>query len=134
MRTKNTTLVAAALAACLALALPMQAATVFFDTGGTQTNANAFGNIRTFTSGSLTITVTAWGTTGGTGANANTLFQTANSRQYANLGLGVCDRIEGLGCSDPSHQVDNSGAKKLDVYSERISLNGRRRRFVADRR
>jgi hypothetical protein len=79
--------------------------TIFhLDTGGTNVGSS-FGNIRTFTSGGITVTVTAWGVTG----NGLTTFQTAHSGEYAGLGLGICNQVEGLSCGDPDHQVDNAG-------------------------
>jgi MYXO-CTERM domain-containing protein len=89
----------------MTMALPLAATTINLDTGGTDTNGSSFGNVRTFTSGGVTITVTSWGLT----ASNDTQFTSGNTGQYSGLGLGVCNQVEGLGCGDPNHQVDNSG-------------------------
>jgi hypothetical protein len=91
-----------ALLACLAATA---GATTTFSFDLVDDSGGNFGNIRTYTSGGITVTVTAWGVTG----NNNTTFQTAHSGEYAGLGLGICNQAEGLLCGDPEHQVDNAG-------------------------
>lgn len=65
---------------------------------------SGFGNVRTFTSGGLTLTATGWGLTG----NSQTTLQNAYVGRYG-TGLGICNQLEGSSCGDPSHQVDNGG-------------------------
>lgn len=104
--------------------------TITFDFTGAQggTMGEGFvGNTRTFTSGGITLTVTAWGYTYGAGDNA--LAQAALGRW--GTGLGACNTTES--CSDPQHQVDNVGAADwvlflfsapVDVSSVRIDPYG----------
>jgi hypothetical protein len=79
------------------------AATITFDlrSGGTFAGSG-YGNSLTYTSGDVTLRITAWGLTG----NGNTTFQTAQLGQFS-TGLGSCNRGEGTNCGDPAHQVDN---------------------------
>jgi hypothetical protein len=92
----------------------MEAANISWDfRSGSSTpsssSGSGFGNTRTFTSGGVTVTVSAWGLT----ANNNTTFQTAQSGRF-DAGLGICNQDEGLNCDDPIHQIDNGG--QLDFY------------------
>jgi hypothetical protein len=50
------------------------------------------------------LTVTAWATTG----QPNSNIEDAQIDRFG-TGLGVCNRSEGINCSDPAHQVDNFG-------------------------
>jgi hypothetical protein len=59
---------------------------------------------RTFTSGGLTVTATAW--TFDTSLNPDQ-FDVAALGQYVGFGLGVCNSNESP-CSSPIHQIDNS--------------------------
>ena len=96
------------------LSVSVQATTLFVDSansGGVQ-SGSGFTNVRTYTSGGVTVTVTAWGLTG----NSDTTFQNANLGQYSGLGLGVCDKIETLNCSSPNHQVDNAIAYDFVLF------------------
>lgn len=100
--------------------------TITFDFTGAQGGAlgeGSVGNTRTFTSGGITLTVTAWGYT--FGASDNALAAAALGRY--STGLGVCNTTES--CEDPQHQVDNVGAEDwvlfqfsalVDVTSVRI--------------
>ena len=63
-----------------------------------------YGNVRTFTSEGLTVTVTSFGLTG----NSGTTFQTAATGQWSG-GLGVIDQKEAFSTSSSIHTVDNSG-------------------------
>jgi hypothetical protein len=110
----------AALLLTVCATLPMAAATINFDTGGTNVNGGSFGNVRTFVSGTTTITVTSYGLTG----NGNTTFQTAQTGQFS-PGLGICNQSEGLGCGDPNHQADNSGPQDffLIQFSSAVNLS-----------
>ena len=100
--------------------------TIIFDFTGAQGGAlgeGSTGNTRTFTSGGITLTVTAWAYT--FGASDNALAAAALGRY--STGLGVCNATED--CEDPQHQVDNIGAADwvlfqfsapVDVTSVRI--------------
>lgn len=92
-------------------ATPAMAGTIAWDFTGSN-SSGSFGNTRTFTSGGITITATAWGFTWGSG---NTALESAALGQWS-TGLGVCDRAEGSGCSDPSHQVDNEGYDNFVLF------------------
>jgi hypothetical protein len=89
------------------------ATTVNFTTGtsndGTIGNSLCYSSTGTSTAcnGSQFLTITAWGVTG----SNSTTFQAAALGNYAgtNLGLGVCNASEGVGCQSPNHEVDNSG-------------------------
>lgn len=87
-----------------------------FTSGGTNIGSG-FGNVRTFTEGGVTVTVTAWGRTGSGGA-----FETAQLGRFGS-GLGSCNREEGTGCSDPIHQVDNVGADDLVLFQFSAPVN-----------
>lgn len=110
-----------ALLGALTAALPLAASTLALDTGGTNVGAG-LGNVRTFTSGSITVKVTAWGLT----ANSNTTFEAGQVGQFAGLGVADCNKSEGAGCGDPSHQVDNSGERDflLIQFSSPVNLTG----------
>lgn len=73
----------------------------------------AFGNSLVMTQQNLTLTATAWSTTG----SGNT-FQTAELEIYSGYGMGVCNRIEGVNCSNTgnSHALDNAGADDLILF------------------
>lgn len=96
--------------------LPVEASTVLWDfrTGGTAgtSSGSGFANVRTFTSDGLTVTVSAWGVTG----NSNTTFQPAQSGRWS-TGLGTCNQLEGSGCADPAHQVDNAAEYDFMLFS-----------------
>ena len=64
----------------------------------------SYGNIRTFTSEGLTLTVTSFGLTG----NSGTTFQAAATGQWSG-GLGVIDQMESSSTSSSTHTVDNYG-------------------------
>ena len=90
---------------CMAAA-PFAHATVLFGTGGTSSAGSLV-----FMNGGVTITATAFSTTGGTGGSANTLLATATLGQYS-YGLGVCnsnEQISGSTCTTnpPEHSVSN---------------------------
>lgn len=80
--------------------------------------SGTYGNNRTFTSGGVTLTVSAWGYT--YGSNDNALESAALGRW--STGLGVCNRSED--CTSPQHQVDNVGIDDwvLFVFSEPIDI------------
>lgn len=95
------------------------AASVSFDfgaTAGTETNSGNYGNVRTYTSGGLTATVTGWSLTGSRLTSIFPLafvgtFETARTGYHGvGYGLGICNQDEGRNCGSPSHTADNSGA------------------------
>jgi hypothetical protein len=84
-----------------------QAATITYDFGGAN-DAGTIGNTRTFTSGGVTVTASAWA--------YDTTFQTAALGRWS-LGLGVCNSLEYLfGCNSPDHQVDNNGSDEYVLF------------------
>jgi len=74
----------------------------------------AFGNSLVQVLDGVTLTTTAWSTTG----SGNT-FQTAELEIYSGYGMGVCNRNEGVNCSDTNsaHALDNNGADDLILFS-----------------
>jgi hypothetical protein len=111
-------------AAILCASGPAFGSTIFsFATGGSDStnSGTSFGNVRTFTEDSQTVTVTAWSDTARTPANA---FAAAFLGQYS-TGLGVCNRSEasvagslGACASDGGvrDQVDNVGNQDLVLF------------------
>ena len=95
-----------------AMVMPsMKASTITFDFTAAGTNVGSgFGNVRTFTTGGVTVTVTAWGLTG-----SGSTFQTAQLGKFS-TGLGSCNQTEGTGCSNPSHQFDNGGEYEFALF------------------
>lgn len=106
---KRLTLCVCALAAALA-ATPAMAGPIGWDFTGSSSDGS-FGNTRTFTSGGITITATAWGFTWGSDA----ALESGALGQWS-TGLGVCDKNEGSSCNDPDHQVDNQGADNFVLF------------------
>ena len=98
---------------CLATAPFANATMVDFTTGtshdGTMGNSLCYNSSGASMNcnGSQFLTVTAWGVTG----NGGTTLAAGALGNYAgsNLGLGVCNAVEGNDCSAPNHEVDNSG-------------------------
>lgn len=74
----------------------------------------SFGNSLVQVLDGVTLTTTAWSTTG----SGNT-FQTAELEIYPSYGMGVCNRNEGVNCSNSNnnHALDNSGADDLILFS-----------------
>jgi hypothetical protein len=116
----------AASAALFTGGLGAQAATLSWDLstftqGGT--NAGNYGNSYSRSLGGVTLTVTAFATTGALGA-----FETANIANWGGgSGFGVRSRSpEGLGASSPNHAVDNNGPTEilLLAFSESVALTG----------
>jgi hypothetical protein len=119
--------VLAASAALFAASIGAQAATVTWDlstfTQGA-TNQNNYGNSYSQTSGSVSLAVTAFATTGA-GGGAGGTFETANIANWGSgSGLGVRSRSEGLNVSAPNHAVDNNGPTEilLLTFSESVVL------------
>ena len=119
----------AALGALAVASAPAGAATVTFDfangsvpSGGGGTNSGSgYSNVRSYSNGGITLTVTGFSLTTST---AN--FAAANVGQYSGGGLGVCNAAEGLSCSSPSHQVDNSSGYDflLLKFSPAVTITG----------
>jgi len=102
-------------------AFSMNAATINFDftTSGGTNAGSGFGNVRTYSSGGLTLTATAWSVTG----NNNTTFQNSQLGWYSGNGLGVCNRNEDTGCDSPEHQVDNYGSYDFVLFQFSLPID-----------
>jgi hypothetical protein len=76
--------------------------------------SGGFGNARTQTLEGVSVTATAWSTTG-----RGNRYQTAELGVFGTLGMGVCNRDEGPGCGarDASHALDNAAGKDLILFS-----------------
>jgi len=98
---------AAALMTALGAA-PVAAAPVTFDLTGAS-DQGSIGNTRTFTSGGITVTATAW--------SYLTDFQPAALGRWS-MGLGVCSQSEvnSAGCTSPEHQVDNADYRDYVLF------------------
>ncbi|RTL36241.1 MAG: PEP-CTERM sorting domain-containing protein [Rhodocyclaceae bacterium] len=113
-----------ALGLALIATAPVQAASSWsFTTGGTEANANSFGNTRTYSAGTnQNVTISAWSDTKNSGSGANTVtnayIQNAYLGSYSG-GLGVTNRDGATGAGDtnegtiantsvPGHTMDNS--------------------------
>jgi len=83
-----------------------QAAAVEFSFVSGNPAPEAFGNSYTQVQSGLTTTATAWSTTGSGGR-----YQTAELEIYSDYGMGVCNRFEGVNCSNSGsmHALDNAG-------------------------
>jgi hypothetical protein len=105
---RRVTLGAAALIAALWSA-PVAAAPITFDLTGAN-DQGSVGNVRTFNSGGITLTATAW--------SYSTSFQPGALGRWS-LGLGVCDQAElssSGGCTSPEHEVDNNGYRDYVLF------------------
>lgn len=69
----------------------------------TATSGSGFGNTFTYQAGGLTVVLSAFGSTGSSGA-----LQTAQLQRFSG-GLGVCNQSEGTGCPSGPHAMDNVG-------------------------
>jgi len=82
----------------------------------------SFGNSYTQTLDGLTTTASAWSTTG----NGNR-YETAELEIFSGYGMGVCNRDEGVNCSNSGsmHALDNNGAEDLILFrfSESVRLS-----------
>ena len=87
----------------LALSVPAWASTQWSLTSGNNNNA-AYGNQRTYESGGVTLTATAWSSSGVGGT-----IQDAYLGVWNPNGLGVANRGETTGVGSPHHSMDNSG-------------------------
>jgi hypothetical protein len=98
----QTTLKLAVLAAGTLVAA--QAATIDFNFKSTGTNTGSgYGNERTFTSGDVTVTASAWGL-----SSLSSTFVAGQLGRANSVGLWACNASEGLNCPSPQHQIDNS--------------------------
>jgi hypothetical protein len=107
------------LASVIVVAVPARAATVFYNLvaassatagGGTQiANANAYGNVRQYTTGGITMTATAFSIEGDiTPANDTGTFSAARLFQWTTYGYGICAQLDAAGdCQLPTHSIDN---------------------------
>lgn len=88
-------------------------ATTSAGAGAGTASGSGISNTRTYTSSvpGLTLTVTAWSTTGA----GNTLAR-ARVGHHGSAGLGVCNATEYSGCGSPQHQVDNIGAQDFVLF------------------
>lgn len=103
------------LSAALTLAvLSAQVQAVEFSFLGSVATPEIFGNSYTVTADTLTLTATAWSTTGVRGR-----FQTAELEIYPGYGMGVCNRSEGVNCSsnNNAYALDNRGADDLILFT-----------------
>ena len=102
-------------AAILGLALvSAQAQAVEFSLVSGAVSPEAYGNTYTATVDGLTLTASAWSSTGRRSA-----FETAELEIYPGFGMGVCNRDEGINCAGAnySHALDNKGADDLILFS-----------------
>lgn len=96
------------------------AAPITFTFGGSGVMADGASLASTISG--LTVTVTAWSTTGNGGGAGGTL-QTARIGRYGTNGIGICNDNEGT-CPSNEHTVDNNGASDfmLFVFSTPVDL------------
>ena len=107
----------------IAVAAGAQAAVVGLDfttSGGNTNGTSGFGLTRTYQSGGVTVTVTAWGLTGGV---SNDTFEQAELGWWNGWGLGTCDQDEGIGCNSPEHRVDNNYRYDFVLFSFSTPVN-----------
>lgn len=102
----------------------LHAVTITFDTGGTNSGGN--NNTRTFTSGSLSVSVTAWSRLNPTSSNPTTAntFTQSYVGQYSGYGLGVTnDNRSDEG--SPNHAVDNVSGYDflLFTFNQLVDIN-----------
>jgi hypothetical protein len=86
----------------------LHAVTIAFDSGGT--NVGGSNNTRTFTSGSLSVSVTAWSR-----LDSGPSYTQSFVGQYSGNGLGVTNDDEDG--SDPSHKLDNLNGYDFLLFS-----------------
>ena len=108
-------------AVMLTIASSAGATTINFNTDdGTGSFGNgSVGNVRTWIAGGVTVTATAWYSTGGS-------FATAALGLYQNAGLGVCNSQEwgsSFPCESPNHAVDNYSQYDFVLFSFSKAVN-----------
>jgi hypothetical protein len=109
---KNSVLVAFFALAAMS-AVSANASTGTFTFTSANNTGNSYGDVLNFTptvsggtfSGLTNVAVTAFSTTA---ISTNTNISAAAVDEYQGDGLGVCGTLEGTGCSNPQHQVDNT--------------------------
>jgi hypothetical protein len=110
-------------ASILVGARPALADTITFDFTGVEGGPTGLpgtsGNVRTFTAGGVTLSVSAWGYTFGALDDA---LETARLGRWT-TGLGSCNSQDSP-CASPIHQVDNEGADDwlLFLFSEPVDI------------
>ena len=121
--------VALALTLCAGVA-SAHAASFTIDFRDASSSNGSYGNVRTYTDGVLTMTATAWYTTGNAGSST---FAAAALGTYEDYGLGVCNPNETDGpgsgnsafpCESPNHAVDNDDQYDfvLFLFSQAVNL------------
>lgn len=94
--------------------LSAQAQAIEFSFVSGAVTPDAYGNVYTTTVDGLTLTASAWSSTG-----KRDTFETAELEIDSDFGLGVCNRDEKINCADKknSHALDNKGADDLILFS-----------------
>lgn len=96
------------------LILSAQVQAIEFSFLSTPVTPKTFGNAYSSTVDGLTLTATAWSTTGRRGQ-----LQAARLGIYPGFGMGVCNRNEGRNCSSSNgqHTLNNRGADDLILFT-----------------
>jgi hypothetical protein len=101
------------LRSCLLLTVALATPAAAADFQLTAVSAAAvFGNQASLVADGLTLAATAWSSTGNKGS-----FEMAQLSVDGTAGMGVCSRVEGLGCLDSAAALDNAGSRDLLVFS-----------------
>jgi hypothetical protein len=109
---KNSVLLALFALGAIAV-VPAEASTGTFTFTSANNTGNGYGDVLNFTptitggsfSGLTNVAVSAYSTTA---ISTTTNISAAAVDEYSGGGLGVCGTLEGTGCSNPLHQVDNT--------------------------
>lgn len=111
----------ALVAATLCAVAPAHAVSFVFTSSSNTATSGTLGNSMNFTSGGITVTATAWSTSGLASTNLPTA---AYLGRYTN-GLGVTTSDEGNGQSNNSHTIDNIGGYDFIrlVFSQAVNLS-----------
>jgi len=105
--------IAGLVCACALVAAATPVTFIFTGNGGTVGGSSPFGNTRTYTSGSSSVTVSSFSLPSNLSGN----FVPAQLGWYSGLGLASCNNTgEGAGCSNPEHQVDNNGSYDFVLF------------------
>ena len=105
--------IAGLVCACALVAAATPVTFTFTGNGGTVGGSSPFGNTRTYTSGSSSVTVSSFSLPSNLSGN----FVPAQLGWYSGLGLASCNNTgEGAGCSNPEHQVDNNGSYDFVLF------------------
>jgi hypothetical protein len=110
---KSTMKLAVLAAGMMWTSIAAQATTINFNvmSGGTNSAASAYGNVRTFSSSGLNVTATAWSL-----PTSSADFAAAQLGRATNYGLWACNTGEGINCSSPEHQIDNVGGMEFVLF------------------